>query len=467
MKTTVSARRIPKMFAALGVLVLLAPTISAKEGGAFVPDQLTCAFVDSAYVDSVNATYGTSVLRYLPQTGSFLLQTQPGQDVVLLSTQIGALPQVVYCTPNYYTDAPEPVQGSQPFIDAAPSIEKYTGQTAGTQIGITQSQVISTGAGVRVGVIDVGVSLSHPALGGQTVSGVDYVDGGPATDPAGGSASGHGTFVAGVIHLVAPAAEIVSYRVMDTAGRGVGFTVAEAILQAVDDGCKVINLSMVMTGKQGTSDFAIEYAKNHNVLVVAAAGNDSTSAERFPSDDSYTLGVAALDSQLHKADFSNFNGKVDLCAPGTNIYAPFLDSSYAHWQGTSFAAPFIAGEAALILSRRPNIQWSELVHAMTSNSAINVDSLNPTFVGQLGDGLANPVGAMSSLGIICGDIDQNAQGPDISDLTALIDYLYISLSPLPDPGLSNVDSFPGIDISDLTRLIDYLYISMSPLECRF
>lgn len=437
---------------------------ATRAGGDYVPEQLVCGTISPTYIDSVNAQYGTSIISYLPQLECYLLQTQPGQNADSLAAIITTNPLVLYCTPNYYTDAPEPVQGSQPFIDAVPSTEKFTEQTAGTQLQLAATQTTSTGANVRVGVIDVGVSLSHPALGNSTMTGFDYVDGGPANDPAGGAASGHGTFVAGIIHLVAPKAQILSYRVMDTTGRGTGFTVAEAILQAVADSCNVINLSMVMTGKNGSADAAIEYARNHNVMVVAAAGNDSTNVERFPGSDSYVLGVAAVDSTLHKASFSNYNGKVDLCAPGQDIYAPFLDSSYAYWNGTSFATPFVAGVAAIILSRRPAMQWSELFNAMTNN-AVNIDTLNPSYAGDLGDGMVNPTAVLASLGIICGDIDQDAVGPDVADLSRLIDYLYISMTPLAVPGLADVDGQRGIDISDLSRLIDRLYISFAPLEC--
>jgi subtilisin family serine protease len=450
--------------AALSLVAAGSANAANREGGEYVPEQVVCGTIVPSYIDSINAQYGTTVISYQPQLGCYLLQTPPGLNADSLATIISTSPLVLYSTPNYYTDAPEPVQGSQPFIDAVPSTEKYTGQTAGTQLQLASTQAISTGANVRVGVIDVGVSLSHPALGNTTMTGFDYIDGGPANDPAGGAASGHGTFVAGIIHLVAPQAQIVSYRVMDTSGRGTGFTVAEAILQAVADSCKVINLSMVMTGKNGSADAAIEYAKNNNVMVVAAAGNDSTNVERFPGSDSYVLGVAAVDSALRKTSFSNYNGKVDLCAPGKDIYAPFLDSSYAYWNGTSFSTPFVAGIAAVILSRRPAMQWSELFNSMTK-TAINIDTLNPSFAGHLGDGMVNPTAALEQLGIICGDIDQDAVGPDVADLTRLIDYLYISLTPLPLPGLADVDGQMGIDISDLSRLIDRLFINFAPLQC--
>ena len=153
-----------------------------------------------------------------------------------------------------------------------------------------------------MGVIDAGVNLTHPLLAGTTSPGLDYVDGDSlANDEPGGMASGHGSFVAGVVKLVAPDAQIVPYRVLNPDGRGNGYTIAEAVLQAVEDGCKVINISMVMAGQHGSLDFAIEYAKNNNVMVIAAAGNDSINTDLFPAKDSYTISVAALDTLNHKA----------------------------------------------------------------------------------------------------------------------------------------------------------------------
>ena len=431
----------------------------------FVPEQMVCAASSFSYIDTINANYGTMLIRTLPEINSYLLQTQPGQDADSLAGIIGLEPYVIYCDANFILDAPEPVQGSQPFIDFQVQ-GTFEGQGAAGTLRLPLAQTASVGTGVKVGVIDVGVNFGHPILSPVTVSGTDYVAGdSDAFDEPGGNASGHGTFVAGVISLVAPEAEIHAYRVLDTAGRGNGFTIAEAIVQAVDDGCKVINLSMVMTGNHGSMDAAIEYAHTNNVLVVAAAGNDSTEIDRFPARDSYTLSVAALDSLNQKADFSSFGGKVDVCAPGTMIYSPFLDTMYAWWNGSSFAAPFVAGQAALLYAAQPNASWNEVVDAITQ-TATNIDAQNPGLEGKLGTGLIDPVAALAQfMALSCGDINDDGVGPNLTDATMLVNHLFITFEALPNPMAADVDNNGSIALTDLTRLINFMFLQGPALNC--
>ncbi|MEE8577066.1 MAG: S8 family serine peptidase, partial [candidate division Zixibacteria bacterium] len=409
-------------------LIVMSLSLSAYAGESaseFVPEEIVCQVAYPEYIDSVNIAYGTSISQYLLQIDGYLLTTLPGQNAESLAAVIDLLPDVIYCQANYLLDAPEPVQGSQPFTDIGGTGDAST-QEAATTLKLPATHEVSTGTGVKVAVIDVGVELNHPMFSGMTVSGADYVDGDAvAMDESGGRASGHGTFVAGIVSVVAPAAEIVAYRVLDTTGSGNGFSIAEAVLQAVSDGCKVINLSIVMTGAHSTLDGAIEFAHANDVMVIAAAGNDSSNSDLFPARDSYTLSVAALDSSNLKADFSSYGGKVDVCAPGTGIYSAYLDSSFAWWDGTSFAAPFVSGVAALLYSIDSSASWSEIRDAI-EETAISVDSINPDYANQLGFGLIDPVAALQQIGATCGDISGDGTGPDISDLTALVNYLFIT-----------------------------------------
>lgn len=455
-------------FQAFGLALLVYIVVglpSPARAADFVPEQMVCQTDLISYIDTINATYGTSVISLLPNIGAYLLQTQPGQNADSLAEIIAQQPYVLYCDANFILDAPEPVQGSQPFIDFQ-AVGTFEGQGAATTLKLTQAQTTSTGNGIKVGVVDVGVNFSHPVLTATTVSGIDYVAGdNNAFDEPGGNASGHGTFVAGVISLVAPEAEIHAYRVLDTAGRGNGYSIAEAIVQAVDDGCKVINLSMVMTGKHGAMDAAIEYAHNNNVLIVAAAGNDSTEIDRFPARDSYTLSVAALDTLNHKADFSSYGGKVDVCAPGTGIYAPFLDTNYAWWNGTSFAAPFVAGQAALLYAADPAATWNDVVNAITQ-TATNIDAENPGLNGKLGSGLIDPVAALAQLvAQSCGDVNGDGVGPNLTDVTLLVNHLFITFEPVGNPEAADVDNNGSIALTDLTRLINFLFLQGAPLAC--
>jgi len=432
----------------------------------YVPGQMVCRVNQTSYIDTINAEYGTSLGEFLPDIGSYLLHyPDTTADIEQLAATISQQPYIIYCGANYLLDAPEPVQGSQPFIDFQQE-GTYEGQKAATSLAVETAQATATGEGVKVAVIDVGVNAAHPIIAGACTDGYDFVDddANPNDEP-GGRASGHGTFVAGVIKLVAPDADIAPYRVLDTAGRGDGFTVARAILQAVEDGARVINLSMVMTGNHGAIADAIEYARNNDVLIVAAAGNDATDIDRFPARHPLTLSVAAVDSLEHLADFSSYGSEVDICAPGTQIYAPFGDTLFAWWNGTSFAAPFATGQAALLLDARPTTDWPGLTEAMTI-TADNIDADNPGFDGMLGYGLISPTAALAHLsGQICGDVNGDGQGPNLSDITVLVNFLFLTYEMPLGVAVADVDGSGQVALTDLTLLVNHIFVTGAPLTC--
>ncbi|MGH8016390.1 MAG: S8 family peptidase, partial [Candidatus Zixiibacteriota bacterium] len=271
-------------------------------------------------------------------------------------------------------------------------------------------------------------------------------------------AYGHGTFVAGIVRLTAPDAHIVSYRVLDTNGIGNGFYIAEALVDAVDNNCNVINLSLVMPGSHPTVVKALQYARFNEVLVVASAGNDSSLLARFPASDENAISVAAVDSFGFKADFSNYDASVELVAPGTGIYASFPGNQYARWDGTSFAAPFVSGQAALLYALDPAATWNSIKNSICS-LAVNVDSINPGYAGLLGFGLIDPLATVvQSGGYVCGDINNDGTPLNILDLTYIVDYIFRG-GPIPANLLAaNCDGI-GVEpnILDLTRLVDYIY----------
>ncbi len=459
-----SARTLQYVVSIYVLLIISSSDVGAEETE-YVAGQLVCRVTNSVYIDTINVGYGTTSESFLPGISSYLLLAPPELNAESLAAVIASEPYVVYCEPNYILAAPEPVQGSQPFIDFDRT-GTFNGQTAAAQVELASAHSLSSGAGVTVAVVDVGVNANHPVLLGATVTGFDFVDQDPvAHDEPGGSASGHGTFIAGVIRLVAPEAGIASYRVLDTAGRGDGFTIARAIVTAVNAQCKVINLSMVMSGVHSGVDHAIEYARAHDVMVIAAAGNDSTEVDRFPASDSYVLSVAAVDSNNLKTAFSSYGGKVDVCAPGAHVYAPYDDSLFAWWNGTSFAAPFVSGQAALLYAARPAATWNEVRDAIVGTS-VSLDSLNPDYAGELGSGLINPPAAVLEVALaMCGDFNEDGNGPDLSDLTAFINYLFLG-GPSPTTlSIGNVDGTAEVDLNDAIYLINYLFLGGPDPAC--
>ncbi len=451
------------------LLSLLAPQALGQGNGQYEDRQLVCELLQGYNIDYINQTYGTVVIDTLPESGAYLLQTPQGSDVETLAATISLDPSVFYCSPNYYLDAPEPFQRSTPFLD-----NQFTGdfdnQPAALVLNTADAVAISDGSTVKIGVIDTGINFTHPefaARSGAVVSGWDYVDeDADATDEAGGAASGHGTFIAGVIRLCAPGSEIRAYRVLDTLGRSDGFTIAKAVVRAVDDGCRVINLSLGMRGRNDALDDALHYAHDREVIIIAAAGNDSSDIDVlnvFPANRSYSITVAAVDSMNLKADFSNYGNKVDLCAPGTQVYSPFLDTSYAYWDGTSFAAPFTAGVVAEMLKIDPGLTHSG-VREILRETATDIDPLNPQYAGDLGKGLLNPVAALNFLeNLSCGDVDFSG-GVSIGDAVSVINYIFAGGQQPMSLTRADVDCSGGVSIGDAVYLINYLF-GGGPVPC--
>lgn len=349
---------------------------------------------DSVSIDQVNTQFGTTVDKYLANLRLYLLTIPDGADPDELAAQISLSPWVAYAQPNYVTDPLNPVQGSYPFPDLTHEGD-FDGQEAAAQLQLTSVHQETTGSGVTVGVLDGGVDYTHPQFNGRVVSGWDYVDDdADAMDEPGGDNSGHGTFVAGVVALVAPDATIRAYRVSDVDGRSEGYLLAEAIMQAVDDGCDIINLSLAMTHPHAAVSDALQFAVDNDVLVVAAAGNGGVEEVRYPASDINALAVAAIDSLGLLAEFSNYGPEVDVCAPGAWIYSPFQNDGYAWWDGTSFASPFVAGQAALLRSRNPLASVGQLRSAIMV-SADDLDATNPAYSGKLGKGLIDPLAAVN------------------------------------------------------------------------
>ena len=348
---------------------------------------------DSTNIDLVNSQYGTTVDKYLARLQLYLLTIPDGTNPDTLAAQVAQIPWVEYAQPNYVTDPLNPVQGSYPFPDLTHQGD-FDGQEAASLLQLNSVHLTATGAGVTVGVLDGGVDYTHPRFNGQVESGWDYVDDdNDAVDEPGGDNSGHGTFVAGVVALMAPNATIRAYRVSDVDGKSEGYLLAEAIMQAVDDGCDIINLSLAMTHPHSAVGDALQYAADHGVLVVAAAGNGGLEEVRYPASDQNAVAVAAIDSLGLLAEFSNFGADVDVCAPGAWIYSPFQNDGYAWWDGTSFASPFVAGQAALLLSRNLSATVGQLRSAILV-SADDLDATNPAYSGKLGQGLIDPLAAL-------------------------------------------------------------------------
>jgi subtilisin family serine protease len=154
-------------------------------------------------------------------------------------------------------------------------------------------------------------------------------------------------------------------RVLARNGKGNSRTVAAGIIWAVDHGAGVINLSLGAGRSTLAIQRAVDYAARHDVVVVAAAGNQGSSRRFYPAASQSVIAVAATDRADRLYPWSNRGDWVDIAAPGCNV-APWRGGSYATFCGTSAAAPLVAGLAALVRSAFPKASAAETARLLGS-----------------------------------------------------------------------------------------------------
>jgi subtilisin family serine protease len=215
----------------------------------------------------------------------------------------------------------------------------------------------SDGSGVRVAIIDSGVERDHPAIGGQLVASmlVD-VDGDDATvveDDTGGDVVGHGTACAGIVHAIAPGAELVSVRVLGPNNRARGAAFAAAIEWVVGQGIGVANLSLSSRSEPlaGLFHELADRAYFANTLLICAANN--VPGPSYPSLFASVVSVAAHDVDDPTVWFYNPAPPVEFGAYGVDVDVAWRGGGRIQATGNSFAAPHLAGYAARIRAKHP------------------------------------------------------------------------------------------------------------------
>lgn len=237
---------------------------------------------------------------------------------------------------------------------------------------------------VVVGVVDSGVSVTHPDLTDTLLPGRDLVN----DDSVPEDELGHGTAVAGIIAAngndgvgiagVAMDVKILPVKVGDADGAAVS-VITEGIIWAVDSGADVVNLSLVSESPSNALHEAIRYAYRHDVPVVTAAGNGPESVS-YPGAWDETISVGASTVWGALASFSTRANRVDLIAPGANVLVPWWSpedgNGWRNSSGTSFAAPMVSGTFALLLSINPDLSIEEL-RSIVLSTALPVERETP------------------------------------------------------------------------------------------
>lgn len=344
---------------------------------------------------------------------------------------------------------------------------QFNQQYARGLIGLDAAHQFTRGAGTVVAVLDTGIDAGHEALGGVVLTDFGWnavTDSAEVTEslalPAQDTDNdglfnemvGHGTFVAGLVHLGAPDAKILPVTVLDSNGIGDSFTIIAGMYYAIDRGVEVINMSLGSTYRMQGVEEAVAEAQNLGIIVVGAAGNYGVDDPREnPATVDGAIGVAATNAADIKAPFSNYEKKLDLSAPGhsqtlagqPNVYdvqksiiGPVPDGGYAIWKGTSFSTPLVSAGAALIRAQHP--QWpatattaANIVNVL-QNTSVDIYDKNPQYEDdqELGAGRIDLEAAAKSGPIApgLGDLNGNGlvDGADLGLLLASWDQVHAS-----------------------------------------
>ncbi|MEJ5197500.1 MAG: S8 family serine peptidase, partial [Anaerolineae bacterium] len=305
--------------------------------------------------------YGASIKQVIAD--DTYLVTAADEEMAALLSALASRPEVRYAERNGIACAgltPTDPDYHDPYLVYAPQLlnaplawDYTTGYTT-----------------VTVAVVDTGVSLSHPEFAGRILPGWDFVnsDGDPSDD------QGHGTHVAGIIAAamnnglgttgLAPNVSILPVKVLNAAKSGTWANVSLGIRYAADHGAKVINLSLGGTTPSTALLDAIRYALSKGALVIAAAGNNGSSAPFYPAYYDEVMAVSATDEYDEYWTISNYGSWIDVAAPGSSIWSTYWTTSnpnaYGFMSGTSMAAPHVSGLAALIWSVNPSLSPAEV-----------------------------------------------------------------------------------------------------------
>jgi thermitase len=363
-----------------------APPISA-DGVLPEATGVIVALVPGASIDEVNARHGTVTIDTIPALGAHLLGWNDVRTTDTVALELELDPAVELADANRTTRAPEVAFSGRIYKWTSTPPGGVTTQWAAERIGLAAAHRVTTGAGVTVAVIDTGINASMPIFAGLIDPGVDFVDGDSTPgddadliDQNGNGvvdeAAGHGTHVAGLVHLVAPAAHIMPIRVLDSDGNSNTFTVAAAMLWAADHGADVVNLSLGQSGSSTLLRRAAELLSARDIVVVGAAGNEARSRDSFPAAAKCAISVTATTRDDRLADFASYASSTDIAAPGDELVSafPFSPTGEASWSGTSMAAPLVAGEVALLRAARPDLHAGAISQVVVQSGATVPDA---------------------------------------------------------------------------------------------
>jgi subtilisin family serine protease len=372
---------------ALAVILLSLPwgtTFSAPHGDPGVrADEIIIkvkpgvALSDAARVTGADAETLDTALREAgatwayslgPGSSTYRIQLRTNADIEDVARQLASNSGVVHAEPNHIRT-----------LMRSPNDSVIDQQWALRNIRAFEAWDVTTGGDITIAVLDTGVSPTHPDLRNKLLPGYDFFnnDADPSDD------EGHGTHIAGVaaaesdngvgVAGVCWGCKILPVKVLGRRGQGDDATIAAGIRWATDQGARIISMSL--GGPEDTQALrdAVAYARERNVLIVAASGNGQLdgNAPNYPAAYPEVLAVSATGASDTVTGFSTTGDFVDIAAPGVGVWSTLWArgaDTYGVANGTSAAAPHVAGAAALILSLRPDLRADQVADLLQASA---------------------------------------------------------------------------------------------------
>ncbi|TNE48841.1 MAG: subtilisin Carlsberg [Deltaproteobacteria bacterium] len=224
-------------------------------------------------------------------------------------------------------------------------------------LGIPDIWKDTQGDDIKVAVLDTGIAQAHPDLKDTIVASKDFTGGDNPQD-----GNGHGSHCSGIVAArannvgvvgVAPKAQIIAGKVLSDGGYGTIEWIVNGIYWAHEQGADIISMSLGSRYPDENLEKAIRHVIDNGRIVIAAAGNDGSGSNtiNYPGAYEDVICVGSINSDKERSDFSSTGPNITIMAPGEDVLSCYPPDQYATFSGTSMATPFIAGVAALILSK--------------------------------------------------------------------------------------------------------------------
>jgi thermitase len=370
------------VMAGFAAAVLAFGAINSAVVGNAAPDpshvagQIMVKFRDNRAAAGVLRQHGLSDGPDIGDTGAHLIKVPEGKESQLVQA-LSRNPVVEYAEPDQVVTAATHDQyfprqyalqnDGQQFITGMGAT--IAGGTPDADVDAVEAWGRTTGAGIKVAVLDSGVDLDHPDINPSVAGRKNFT-----SERTNEDKYGHGTHVAGIVAAshnsegvagVCPGCTILAGKVLSDSGMGSTSALANGIDWGVSSGAKVINMSLAVRASR-TLETAVNNAWSRGVVLVAAAGNGGNESKFYPGAYLNVIAVGATDNNDAKASFSTYGASwVDVAAPGVAVFSTFpnhpfaLASQYNRSQGydigsgTSMSAPIVAATAALVWSTDP------------------------------------------------------------------------------------------------------------------